>query len=117
MHFGKKWINWIRACLSSASISVLVNESPTEEFALDRGICQGDPISPYLFIIVAEGLSALIKSAIDTSLFKGIEVGKDKVLVSHLQYADDTILFGEWKEMASDSGVGLAIFLFHILDC
>ncbi|XP_071712517.1 uncharacterized protein [Rutidosis leptorrhynchoides] len=101
MHFGKKWINWIRACLSSASISVLVNESPTEEFALDR----------------AEGLSALIKSAIDTSLFKGIEVGKDKVLVSHLQYADDTILFGEWKEMASDSGVGLAIFLFHILDC
>ncbi|XP_071740650.1 uncharacterized protein [Rutidosis leptorrhynchoides] len=54
----------------------------------------GDPLSPFLFIIAAEGLNILAKAACEKGLFKGIEVGGDKILISHLQYADDTIFIG-----------------------
>ncbi|XP_071705309.1 uncharacterized protein [Rutidosis leptorrhynchoides] len=97
MGFGTKWFSWILACLKSATITILINGSPTREFSIGRGVRQGDPLSPFLFILVAEGLNILTKSAIERNLFKGIEVGKDKVLVSHLQYEDDTIFFGDWS--------------------
>jgi len=59
----KKWIQWIRACLESATISVLVNGSPTKEFKPSRGLKQGDPIAPFLFLIVAQSLSGLVHQA------------------------------------------------------
>ncbi|XP_071713654.1 uncharacterized protein [Rutidosis leptorrhynchoides] len=95
MGFGYKWCKWIRSCLTTALISILVNGSPTKEFSIERGVRQGDPLSHFLFIFAAKGLNILAKSALDKGLFKGIEVGVDKVLVSHLQYADDTIFMGE----------------------
>ncbi|XP_071709093.1 uncharacterized protein [Rutidosis leptorrhynchoides] len=72
MGFGLKWSNWISSCLSSASVSILLNGSLTDEFALRMGIHQGDPLSPYLFIIVAEGLNAMIKQALHANLIKGV---------------------------------------------
>ncbi|XP_071718492.1 uncharacterized mitochondrial protein AtMg01250-like [Rutidosis leptorrhynchoides] len=86
------------ACLHSNSISVLVNGSPTKEFRMRRGVRQGDPLSPYLFIIVAEGFNMLMKRAIESSLYKGLVIGKDKVKLTHLQYADDTVFFEEWNK-------------------
>ncbi|XP_071729080.1 uncharacterized protein [Rutidosis leptorrhynchoides] len=71
MGFGVRWIKWIMACLSSASISVLVNGLPTNEFNIERGVRQGDPLSPFLFIIAAEGLNYLTKKSISMCLFKG----------------------------------------------
>lgn len=53
MNFCEKWIQWIDGCLKSASVSVLVNGSPGEEFLMHRGVCQGDPLAPFLFLIVA----------------------------------------------------------------
>ncbi|XP_071694306.1 uncharacterized mitochondrial protein AtMg01250-like [Rutidosis leptorrhynchoides] len=97
MGFGCKWRSWILACLKSASISILVNGSPTSEFRLERGVRKGDPLSPFLFILAAEGLNILTKAAIDKGLLKGVKVGSDNVLVSHLQYADDTLFLGEWS--------------------
>ncbi|XP_071699221.1 uncharacterized protein [Rutidosis leptorrhynchoides] len=97
MGFGSKWKSWILSCLQSASISVLVNGSPTKEFKLGWGVRQGDPLSPFLFILAAEGLNLLTKVAVRSSLFDGVRVGKDNVLISHLQYADDTIFFGSWS--------------------
>ncbi|XP_071688375.1 uncharacterized mitochondrial protein AtMg01250-like [Rutidosis leptorrhynchoides] len=97
MGSGDKWRKWIISCLSSASISILVNGSPTKEFSLGRGIRQGDPLSPFLVILASEGLNILTKAAIDRGLFKGVEIGNDKVLLSYLQYVDDTIFFSEWS--------------------
>ncbi|GJV52938.1 putative RNA-directed DNA polymerase, partial [Tanacetum coccineum] len=97
MGFGIRWCKWVAGCLKSSSISILVNGSPTSEFAMERGVRQGDPLSPFLFILAAEGLNALLKEAVDKSIFKGIRVGAEEVMVSHLQYADDTIIFGEWS--------------------
>ncbi|XP_071728879.1 uncharacterized protein [Rutidosis leptorrhynchoides] len=94
--FGSKWRMWIMTCLKSASVSVLINGSPTEEFSLERGVRQGDPLSPFLFILAAEGLNLLIKEAVTCNLFKGVEIGDNRVPISHLQYADDTIFFGIW---------------------
>lgn len=96
MGFGDKWRKWMRVCLKSASISLLANGSPTEEFKMERGVRQGDPLSPFLFILAAEGLNAMIKEAKQSGLFRGVQVGMDRVEVSHLQYADDSIFFGEW---------------------
>ncbi|GJX76965.1 putative RNA-directed DNA polymerase [Tanacetum coccineum] len=92
MGFGIRWCKWVAGCLKSSSISILVNGSPTSEFAMERRVRQGDPLSPFLFILAAEGLNALLKEAVDKSIFKGILVGAE-----HLQYADDTIIFGGWS--------------------
>ncbi|XP_071699700.1 uncharacterized protein [Rutidosis leptorrhynchoides] len=101
MGFGLKWISFIRACLSSSSISVLINGSPTKEFSPGRGIRQGDPISPFLFIIVAEGLNILVKRALANGLLQGLRIGNDNLIITHLQYADDTIFFGEWNKRSA----------------
>ncbi|XP_071740498.1 uncharacterized protein [Rutidosis leptorrhynchoides] len=98
MGFGPKWISFIRACLSSSSISILINGSPTSEFVPERGIRQGDPISPFLFIIVAEGLNILTKRALSNGHLQGLKIGHDNLVITHLQYADDTIFFGEWNK-------------------
>lgn len=96
MGFCAKWIAWIMGCLGSASISVLVNGSPTGEFQMEKGLRQGDPLAPFLFLIVAEGLTGLFSNAVSLGKFKGIAVGKEgDLVVSLLQFADDTVFVGE----------------------
>lgn len=96
MGFGEKWCGWILACLRSASMLILVNGSPTEEFRLERVVRQGDPLSPFLFILEAEGLNAMMVEAVSKGILRGAQVGIGGVVISHLPYADDTIFFGEW---------------------
>lgn len=91
MNFSPQWRRWIKECISTASASVLINGSPSTNFSLERGIRQGDPLSPFLFLIVAQDLSMLVKKIVKIGLLEADEVGKEKNKVSHLQYADDTI--------------------------
>nr|KYP49583.1 LINE-1 reverse transcriptase isogeny [Cajanus cajan] len=93
--FNHKWIGWIRECLNTAFLSVLVNGSPTDEFPMRRGLRQGDPLAPFLFTIVAEGLSGLMREAEKHNRFNSVKVGQNQVEVSLVQYADDTMFFGE----------------------
>jgi hypothetical protein len=93
--FCEKWIDWIRACVFSGNMSILVNGCPTEEINIQRGLKQGDPLAPLLFLIVAEGLGGLMKKAVETNHFCGFCIGDNGLSISHLQYADDTLCLGE----------------------
>jgi hypothetical protein len=93
--FREKWKNWIRTCVFGGSMSVLVNGGPTEEINIQRGLKQGDPLAPFLFLLVVEGLGELMRRAVELQRFKGFQVGRRGVVVSHLQYADDTLCIGE----------------------
>ncbi|GKV17695.1 hypothetical protein SLEP1_g28164 [Rubroshorea leprosula] len=92
--FGMKWRGWIRECLSTARISVLVNGSPTEEFVMGRGLRQGDPLSPFLFLIVAEGLNGLVRRAETEGMLHGPAVGNKGLTISLLQFANDMVILG-----------------------
>ncbi|GJV91519.1 putative RNA-directed DNA polymerase, partial [Tanacetum coccineum] len=98
MGFGERWCKWVQTCQKSASVSVLVNGSPTLEFKMERGVRQGDPLSPFLYLVAAEGLNVTLKDAVRNGLFKGVKIGRSDIPISHLQYAEDTLIFGEWKE-------------------
>jgi hypothetical protein len=94
--FGEKWISWISFCISSARFSVLVNGTPAGFFSSSRGLRQGDPLSPLLFVIVMEALSKMLSIAVDRGLLSGFSVGSrpsEAVLISHLLFADDTLVF------------------------
>nr|GEU93489.1 hypothetical protein [Tanacetum cinerariifolium] len=92
--FSSKWRKWIISFLDSAYASILINGSPTKEFKIERGLRQGDSLSPFLFILVVEALNVAMLEAIDNNHFHGIKVRKDKIHVSHLQFADDALILG-----------------------
>ncbi|GKU86405.1 hypothetical protein SLEP1_g936 [Rubroshorea leprosula] len=96
--FCATWRKWIQECLSSSLVSILINGSPTNQFPVYKGIRQGDPLSPFLFLIVAEGLNGLMSSAVEKERYKGVGIGRGDAMVTHLQFADDTIFFGEATE-------------------
>ncbi|XP_019429431.1 PREDICTED: uncharacterized protein LOC109337026 [Lupinus angustifolius] len=96
--FCLKWRLWIKNLLQVNSVSILVNGSPTKEFSMAKGLRQGDPLAPFLFLIVAESLSGIIRMAVTKNIYFGYMVGKDAMAISQLQYTDDTLLIGENSE-------------------
>ncbi|GKE18757.1 RNA-directed DNA polymerase, eukaryota, partial [Tanacetum coccineum] len=94
--FGDKWRGWINGCLNSAKGSVLVNGSPTPEFQFHRGLKQGDPFSPFLFILIMESLHLSFKKIMNTGQFTGIPLD-NSLTISHLFYADNAIFVGKWN--------------------
>eukprot|EP00253_Pinus_taeda_P009559 PITA_09559 len=91
--FNATWTRWIMNLISSPCFSVLLNVSPSVPFRPSRGIRQGDPLSPFLFVLMAEGLSRLLHHAISSQAIKGIVLHGLHPL-SHQQFVEDTMLFG-----------------------
>jgi hypothetical protein len=91
--FSASWVELVMRLVTTVSFSVLFNGSPKEEFRPSRGIRQGDPISPYLFLLAAEGLSCLLKSSDRSSTLSGLRVASTAPAVNHLLFADDSLLF------------------------
>ncbi|KAL6345748.1 hypothetical protein AAG906_017492 [Vitis piasezkii] len=101
MGFGERWHRWIKWCLSTARFSVMVNGSPTGFFQSSRSLRQGDPLSPYLFIVVMEVFSCMLKKAVSGGFLSPCSVrgrGGEGVQVSHLLFLDDMLIFCEAKE-------------------
>ncbi|KAB2600004.1 hypothetical protein D8674_010275 [Pyrus ussuriensis x Pyrus communis] len=93
MGFSSRWRALINGCISSVNFAVLVNGQAGKTFAPSRGLRQGDPLSPYLFILVGEVLSKLIQGAVDQGRLEGVKMGGSGPVISHLFFADDTLLF------------------------
>ena len=111
--FAEKWRRWISFCISTIRFSILVNGSPCGFFQSFRGIRQGDPLSPLLFVIVMEALSRLIDKASGVRLLSGFSVGGEEsapLQISHLLFVDDILIFCEAN---SDS----LTYLWVILTC
>lgn len=98
------------SCLSSARLSVLVNGNPTEEFSMQWGLHEGDPLSPFLFIITIEALHVMMVEILEKGLFQGFKVGNDRLEISHLQFADDALFVDNWS-------LGNARNLLQLLSC
>uniref|UniRef100_A0A803P2H6 Reverse transcriptase n=1 Tax=Cannabis sativa TaxID=3483 RepID=A0A803P2H6_CANSA len=91
--FNTHVCNLILHCVTSVSFSVLVNGAPGNVFSPGRGLRQGDPLSPYLFILCSEVLSKLVRKAEDCGELTGIRIGRNTIPITHLFYADDALFF------------------------
>ncbi|GJX71516.1 RNA-directed DNA polymerase, eukaryota [Tanacetum coccineum] len=107
--FGEKWCHWIQNCLRSSRGSIIINGSPTEEFQFYKGLKQGDPLSPFLFLLVMESLHISFQRVVDAGMFKGVTLSPT-VQISHMFYADDAIFVGQWNERNIDT-------IIHVLEC
>lgn len=81
-------------CVTTTSFSVIVNGSCGDRFMPSRGLHQGDPLSPFLFLICSEGLSALMRLAMTEGRIKRVKATRQVPSISHLLFVDDSVLFG-----------------------
>lgn len=94
---------------------IFLNGSPTEEFNLERGLRQGDPLFPFHFLIAIEGLNVMTKVVVKQGLFSSYGVGPNgDVGISHLQFADDTLLLGD-KSWANIRILKAVLMLFEFV--
>ncbi|XP_062014561.1 uncharacterized protein LOC133731126 [Rosa rugosa] len=100
--FAEEWVNLIMKCVNSVSFSVLWKGQPVGCFKPTRGIRQGDPISPYLFLFVSEGLSGLLHHADSTALLNGVRVAPNAPSISHLLFADDSLFPNVSEDVKKD---------------
>ena len=90
MGFGNQWTNWIEMCLH-ATFSLNINGESTTSFSSSNGVRQGDPLSPYLFLVAMQALSAMFKQAEQNDELDPMACGT--IAVSHIMFVDDLMVF------------------------
>ena len=103
MRFSSKWLEWMRMCVCTVSYKVVFGGELLGPIYPMRGLRQGDPLSPYLFILAAEGLSALLKQGERCGVLHGCSVARGAPTVSYLFFADNSYLFFKATESESRS--------------
>lgn len=93
MGFRDVLIRWVMECVTTVTYSFLINGAAREQVTPSRGLRQGDPLSPYLFILCTEVLSGLCKNAQSQGKLRGLQVTQKSPFINHLLFADDTMLF------------------------
>ena len=91
--FDGQWVEMVMTCVRTVSYSVLINRQPYGKIVPTQGIRQGDPISPYLFILLAEALSTLLLRAELEGRISRLPITKRGTKINHLFFVDDSLLF------------------------
>lgn len=107
--FHEDWIVLVMRCVCSVTYSISINGASGDWFTPSRGLRQGDPLSPYLFLICAEGFSLLIQEAKTKRMMMGAPIGRENFSVNHLFFADNCVLFGD----ASCEGAEVVRAIIH----
>lgn len=93
MGFYGQWVKWVMTCVSTVHYSINVNGKNAGYIIPSRGTGQGDPLSPCLFIFIADVLSRMLRNAVVHGQIKGIKMRRKCRVISHLLFADDSIFF------------------------
>jgi hypothetical protein len=88
-----EWVSTVMRCVTNVRYAIRINGELSEAFIPTRGLRQGDPISPYLFLLCAEGLFSLMKQKEHRGALRGLKNGRTGPTISHLLFADDSIFF------------------------
>lgn len=92
--FDYNWIKGVMALVTTASCFIILNGSPSRTFRPSRGLRQGDPLSPFLFILMMEGLGKEITTAKEEGRIQGLRLTRNGDTLTHQQFVDDTKLQG-----------------------
>jgi retron-type reverse transcriptase len=114
--FDPKWCEWIKKYIEKGSVGIRVNDDIGHYFQTEKGLRQGDLLSPILFNIVADMLAILIARAKEDGQVAGLIPHLVDVGVSILQYANDTILFME-HDLQKALNMKLILCIFEKLSC
>lgn len=95
MGFHERWIDWVRQCICTVKYSIFANRKQVCHVLPKRGLRQGDPLSPYLFLLAADVFSIILQKTVNHHHLKGIKMKKGCPVISHLFFADDSLIFLE----------------------
>ena len=98
MGFCEAWVKLMMGCISTTTYSILINWEPQGNIVPTRGLRQGDPLSPYLFLLCIEGFHGLSKKAEDMGEIKGVSISHNGPKLIHLLFADNGLIFCRAKK-------------------
>ena len=87
------WVNLMMQCISKATYSVLIHGEPRGQITPSRGLCQRDPLSPYLFLLCMEGFHGLLRKVKENGDIRGVSICRSAPKLTHLLFADDNLIF------------------------
>lgn len=102
MGFPASLVNLIERCITSVSYKILLNGQPSPNFLPERGLRQGDLLTPYLFILCVDVLLGLLKKEVNTKKIHGTQVARKTPVIPHLFFADDCLLFARSNQGEAD---------------
>lgn len=98
--FPEKWVNWVMQTVKGGQVCININGTRDPNLRTLRGLRQGDPLSPLLFNLVADALSSMLDKAIEKHLIVGVLDSLIDKGISHIQYADDTIIMTDGSDQS-----------------